>query len=268
MRVRRHLLSFSRQRIRLELGEHFHSLSILHSDGANLHSLSFRPQDFSLPFNRLSQLRSLAETTSGQVNREEEEQVQCRTHVQTSQRYIEQLQSWIEQSEEYLNKRLDQHGVLNLNEAKELHDKHKVFLEERRRMLTLAQNLLAEEQHLTEQYELKALIQSLSRRWTEIARKSEELTPKYDRQYSAWLLFEAELNAFREQILSELEQRLEPISHTDLQQIFDLHRIELLLNELRVRSVPSFLLCISLSRSCWMSICITTRPITIACTNS
>jgi septal ring factor EnvC (AmiA/AmiB activator) len=220
----------------MELGEHLHSLSILHSDGANLQSISFRPRDFSLLFDRLSQLRSLAESTSGKVNREEEQQVQCRTHVQTSERHIEQLQRWIEQSEDYLNKRLDQHGVLNLNGAKELHEQHKVFLEERRRMLTIYQNLMGEDEHLTgDQYELKVRIQSLSMRWLEITRKSDELTPKYDRQYSAWLLFESELNAFREQILVELEQRLEPISHTDLREIFDLHRLELLLNELRVR---------------------------------
>ena len=46
------------------------------------------------------------------------------------------------------------------------------------------------------------------------------------------LLFESELNAFRNQIVSEFERSLEPISHADLQQIFDLHRLELLLNEL------------------------------------
>lgn len=218
----------------MELGEHLHSLSILHSDGANLQSISFRPKDFALVIDRLSQLRNLAESTSGKVNREEEQQVQCRTHVQSSERYIDQLQRWIEQSEEYLNKRLDQHGVLNLNEAKQLHEQHKGFVEERRRMLTIYQNLMGEEEHLTDQYELKGRVQSLSMRWMEITRKSDELTPKYDRQYSAWLLFESELNAFRDEILAELEQRLEPISHTDLQQIFDLHRLELLLNELRV----------------------------------
>ncbi len=78
--------------------------------------------------NRLTQLHALAETTSGKVNREEEYVAECRTHVQTSQRYIYQLQPWIEQAENYLTKRIDQIGALNLTEAKQLYDKHKVFL--------------------------------------------------------------------------------------------------------------------------------------------
>lgn len=78
--------------------------------------------------NRLGDLRNLAERTSEKVNREEEQLVQCRTHVQLAQRYREQLQKWIEQSEEYLTKRLDQHGVLNLQQAKQFHEQHKVSI--------------------------------------------------------------------------------------------------------------------------------------------
>ncbi len=76
--------------------------------------------------NRLNQLRALAETTSSKIYREEEFVTECRTHVQTSQRYIQQLQPWIEQAEIYLNKRFEQIGALNLNDAKQLPDKHKV----------------------------------------------------------------------------------------------------------------------------------------------
>ncbi len=114
------------QRIRTELGEHLHSLSALHSEGSSLGSLRSRPKELPQALNRLTQLRTLAETTSGKVNREEEQLVECLTHVQASQRYIHQLQPWIEQAETYLTKRLDQTGALNLTEAKQLHDKHKV----------------------------------------------------------------------------------------------------------------------------------------------
>ena len=103
-----------------------HTLSILYSDGSNLESLRSRPKDLQQVLNRLTQLRTLAETTSGKVNREEEQVAECRTHVQASQRYIQQLQPWIEQGENYLTKRLDQLGALNLTEAKHLYDKHKV----------------------------------------------------------------------------------------------------------------------------------------------
>ncbi|CAF1501042.1 unnamed protein product, partial [Rotaria sordida] len=221
-------------RIRTELGEHLHSLSILHSDGTNLESLRSRPKDLQNVLNRLTQLRILAETTSGKVNQEEEQVVECRTHVQTSQRYIQQLQPWIDQAENYLTKRLDQIGALNLTEAKQLYDKHKDFLEERRRMLSIYNNLLVEEHNIIDQYELKSLIKSLSTRWLEIVRKSDELTPRYDKQYSSWLLFESELNSFRDQILDELEKRVHAIVSIDINKLFDLTRINTLLNELRV----------------------------------
>ncbi|CAF3934598.1 unnamed protein product, partial [Rotaria sordida] len=222
------------ERIRTELGEHLHSLSILHSDGTNLESLRSRPKDLQNVLNRLTQLRILAETTSGKVNHEEEQVVECRTHVQTSQRYIQQLQPWIDQAENYLTKRLDQIGALNLTEAKQLYDKHKDFLEERRRMLSIYNNLLTEEHNINDQYELKSLIKSLSTRWLEIVRKSDELTPRYDKQYSSWLLFESELNSFRDQILDELEKRVHAIVSIDINKLFDLTRINTLLNELRV----------------------------------
>jgi len=103
-----------------------HSLAVLFSDGSNLESFRSRPKDLQNVLNRLTQLRTLAETTSNKVNREEEQVADCRTHVQTSQRYIQQLQPWIEQGENYLNKRVDQTGASNLNDAKQLLDKHKV----------------------------------------------------------------------------------------------------------------------------------------------
>lgn len=247
---------FCFQRIRSELGEHLHSLSLLHSDASNLQSARFRSKDLSSMVNRLDELKILAQRTSDKVNREEEQLVQCRTHVELAQRYRDQLQKWIEQSEEYLTKRLDQHGVLNLQQAKQFHDQHKVrrkfhrstnvvrfrfeiFLEERRRISTIYTNLISEEKQLTDQYELKSLIQSLAFRWSDIVKKSDQLTPIYDRQYSAWLLFESELNAFRDQILLDLEQRVQTISNTDFQQLFDLNRIEEFLNDLRVKKVQT-----------------------------
>ena len=114
------------QRIRAELGEHLHSLSILFTDGSSLDSLHFRPEDLPNVRARLVQLRALSASTSHKVNLEEEHVAQSRIHVEVSQRYIEQLQTWIEQAEDYLRQRLDQHGVLNLNEAKDFYDKHKV----------------------------------------------------------------------------------------------------------------------------------------------
>ncbi|CAF3725966.1 unnamed protein product [Adineta steineri] len=218
------------ERIRAELGEHLHSLSALHSDGLNLESLQFRPKDLPHALNRLAQLCTLADTTSTKVNREEEQLAECRTHVQAAQRYMDQLLPWIEQAENYLTKRLDQIGALNLGEAKQLHDKHKDFLEERRRMLSLYNNLINEEHNMHDQFEVKSTIKSLSTRWNEIIRRSDELTPKYDKQYSSWLLFESELNSFRDQILLELEQRVNKINSTDINKLFDVNN---LLNELR-----------------------------------
>ena len=109
------------------------------------------------------------------------------------------------------------------------------FLEERRRVLILHNNLINEEQNITDQRELKSLIKTLSTRWNEIVRKSDELTPKYDKQYSSWLLFESELNSFRDQILTDLEQRVHAIVTIDPKKFLDLNRINSLLTELRVR---------------------------------
>ncbi len=93
---------------------------------------------------------------------------------------------------------------------------------------------MTEEQNIIDQYELKSLIKSLSIRWNEIIRKSDELTPRYDKQYSSWLVFESELNSFRDQILSELEQRVNTIISIDTNKLFELSRINASLTELRV----------------------------------
>jgi hypothetical protein len=102
-------------------------------------------------------------------------------------------------------------------------------------MLLVYNNLVNEEHNITDQYELKTSIKSLSTRWNEIVRRADELTPKYDKQYSSWLLFESELNSFRDQILSELEQRINKTVSIDVNKLFDLNKINNLLNELRVR---------------------------------
>lgn len=101
-------------------------------------------------------------------------------------------------------------------------------------MILLHNNLINEEQSITDQRELKSLIKTLSTRWNEIVRKSDELTPKYDKQYSSWLLFESELNSFRDQILLDLEQRVNAIVTIDPKKFLDLNRINTLLTELRV----------------------------------
>lgn len=95
-------------------------------------------------------------------------------------------------------------------------------------------NILDEERNIIDQYELKSLIKSLSTRWNEILRKSDELTPRYDKQYSSWLLFESELNSFRDQTLEELEKRVNALVLIDVNKLFDVAKINTLLNELRV----------------------------------
>ena len=79
------------------------------------------------------------------------------------------------------------------------------------------------------------MIKTLSIRWNEIVRKSDELTPKYDKQYSSWLFFESELNSFRDQILTGLEQHVNAIIANDAKKFLDINRINNLLTELRVR---------------------------------
>jgi hypothetical protein len=102
-------------------------------------------------------------------------------------------------------------------------------------MLIIYNHLLDEDQDITDQYELKSSIKSLSTRWIEIVRKSDELTTRYDLQHRAWFSFESELNPFRDQILSELEQRVQTTISIDINKLFDLNRINTLLNELKVR---------------------------------
>jgi hypothetical protein len=101
-------------------------------------------------------------------------------------------------------------------------------------MLIIYNSLLDEEHNITDQYELKSLIKSLSTRWNEIIRKSDELASKYDAQCRAWVSFDSELNSFREQVLSELEQRIHTTTSIDINKLFDLNRINTLLNDLRV----------------------------------
>jgi len=102
-------------------------------------------------------------------------------------------------------------------------------------MLTIYNNLVDEEHEITDQHELKSFIKSLSTRWIEIIRKSDELTSKYDVQYRAWLSFDSELNSFHNQILSELEQQVHTIISIDINKLFDLNRINTIFNELQVR---------------------------------
>jgi hypothetical protein len=101
-------------------------------------------------------------------------------------------------------------------------------------MLTIYNNLLDEEHDIGDQHELKSSIKSLSKRWIEIIQKSDELTSKYDAQYHAWLSFDSELNSFHNQILSELEQRVHTNISTDINKLFDLNRINTILNEFQV----------------------------------
>ncbi|CAF4314951.1 unnamed protein product, partial [Adineta steineri] len=220
-------------RIRTDLAEYVHSLSILNSANYNPESLHFRPKDYQNVINRLNQLRTFAETVSLNINHEEVQISECRTHVQASQRYIDQLQPWIEQAENYLNQHYDQSGSLNINDAKQLLDKHKEFLDEHRSMSIIYNNLINEEYNLSDQNELKSLIKSLSIRWIEIERKSDELTSQYDSQYRAWILYDSELNAFRNKILSEFEQQINHLISNDIVKLYDLNQINTLINDLR-----------------------------------
>ena len=88
-----------------------------------------------------------------------------------------------------------------------------------------------------EEYELQSQIDSISQRWSLIVDKFEESSKKLDRQYSSWLLFESELNAFRDGILIEIEDDFHRLTknHLDFQSMIDLHQIQSILNQLRVR---------------------------------
>lgn len=103
-------------------------MSILASEGSNLESFRSRPRDLQDVLNRLNQLRGFAETTSTKVNRQEEQVVEFQGYVQTIQRYLNQLQPWIDQAENYLQKRLEQTGAGNLPDAKQSSDRHKVTI--------------------------------------------------------------------------------------------------------------------------------------------
>ena len=63
-------------------------------------------------------------------------------------------------------------------------------------MLTIYNSLITEEHNIGDQHELRTLIKSLSTRWNEIVRKSDELASKYDAQCRAWVAFDLELNSF------------------------------------------------------------------------
>lgn len=80
--------------------------------------------------NRLNELRVLAETTSAKVNREEEKLVRNRNHLDNARCFIEQISKWVENGENYLIQIEAETGVLNLTEAKQVHDKHKVRTKE------------------------------------------------------------------------------------------------------------------------------------------
>ncbi|CAF4264356.1 unnamed protein product, partial [Adineta steineri] len=103
------------ERIRTDLAEYVHSLSILNSANYNPESLHFRAKDYQNVINRLNQLRTFAETVSLNINQEEIQISEGRTHVKTSQRYIDQLQPWIKKAENYFSKHYDQSGSLNIN---------------------------------------------------------------------------------------------------------------------------------------------------------
>ena len=103
-----------------------HALSLLHAESSNIEGLRSRPKELQNVLNRLAQLRSLADATSGKVNREEEQVAECRTHVQVAYRHIQQLQPWLDHAEAYLSKRYDYMGAFNLSDARQLYDQQKV----------------------------------------------------------------------------------------------------------------------------------------------
>ena len=74
---------------------------------------------------RLTDLRNLSEQTSLKVNREEQKLVQARLYFQTSQQSIDQLRNWLDKVEEYFRSSISA-SISNFNQAKLLHDQHKV----------------------------------------------------------------------------------------------------------------------------------------------
>lgn len=109
------------------------------------------------------------------------------------------------------------------------------FLEERRQNATIYEHLLNEESILTSQNDIKSSVKSISIRWSEILRKSDDLASIYDFQLRAWSNFESDFNSFRDQTFFQLEQRIQSNCSTDFNKFIDLNRIQAAINDLRVR---------------------------------
>lgn len=101
-------------------------------------------------------------------------------------------------------------------------------------MLPVYESLLGEESTIGNQHELRALIKTLSTRWTDLLRKSDELASTYDAQYRAWSFFDSELSSFRDQILSQLEHDVRSTVALDVSKLLDLNRINACLNDMKV----------------------------------
>lgn len=115
------------------MNNHLTALSSLLVEGSNLSSLRSRPKDLPNLLERLNQLKQFAEQTKSKTHREEENLSECRRHVQMAEKYIEQLQPWLDLSETYLQRRIQQNGVANFNEAKQIFDRHKVKRKRKKR---------------------------------------------------------------------------------------------------------------------------------------
>ncbi|CAF3867182.1 unnamed protein product, partial [Didymodactylos carnosus] len=68
----------------------------------------------------------------------------------------------------------------------------------------------------------------------DIGKKSDDLTGKYEKQYTSWLTFESEFNTFRDQIIRDLEQRANSILSNDVNKIFNINKMTAVLNELKI----------------------------------
>lgn len=106
-------------------------------------------------------------------------------------------------------------------------------------MLTIYENLMKEDGTLLHERDLKTSIKTISSRWIELVRRSDDLTNLIEQLYQSWFLFESELNSFRDQILSPFEQRLHSIAAADLNKFLDLNRINVNLNDLKVKESSS-----------------------------
>ena len=101
-------------------------------------------------------------------------------------------------------------------------------------MLNIYENLIKEDGALINERDLKNLIKSLSTRWNDVVRRSDELTNQIEQQYQVWFLFESEMSSFRDQILPQFEQRFHSLTTLDLNKFLDLNRINTNLNDLKV----------------------------------